>query len=35
MDREKVKRTVNIFLDRATDAQLRLICMVAYHITKR
>lgn len=35
MDREKVIKATNAFLNKATDAQLRLICMVAYHITKR
>lgn len=34
MDREKMKRNINRFLDRATDTQLRVICLVAYHITK-
>lgn len=34
MDREKVKRNINRWLDKATDAELRAICMAAYHITK-
>lgn len=34
MNREKIKKLVNRFLDKATDAELRAICMAAYHITK-
>lgn len=35
MDREKAIRNVTRFLNKATDAELRAICMAAYHITKR
>lgn len=34
MDREKVKRNINRWLDKASDAQLRVIAMVSYHITR-
>ena len=34
MDRDKVKRNINRLMDRATDTELRLLYMVAYHITK-
>lgn len=35
VDREKVKRNINRWLDKATDAELRAISMAAYHITKK
>ena len=35
MDREKAIRNITRFLNKATDAELRAICMAAYHITKR
>lgn len=34
MNRDKVKATINRMMDKATDAQLRAIFLVAYHITK-
>ena len=34
MNREKVKALIIRLLDKATDAQLRVICMVAYHVTR-
>ena len=34
MDREKARRFINRCLDQATDAELRAMCMAAYHITK-
>lgn len=34
MDREKAKRFLCRCLDKATDAELRAICITAYHITK-
>lgn len=34
MDRDKAKRFLNRCLDKATDAEIRAICMAAYHITK-
>lgn len=35
MDRDKAIRSINRFLSKATDAELRAICVAAYHITKR
>ena len=35
MNREKMKQFVNRCVDKATDAELRVICMTSYHITKR
>ena len=35
VDREKTIRCITRFLNKATDAELRAICMAAYHITKR
>lgn len=34
MNREKVKATIIRQLDKATDAQLRVLALVAYHVTK-
>ena len=34
MNRDKVKSLIVRLLDKATDAQLRVIFMVAYHITR-
>ena len=34
MNRDKVKQLVIRCMDKATDAQLRVISMVAYHVTK-
>lgn len=35
VDREKVKQFVKRCMDKATDAELRAIGMVAYHVTKK
>jgi hypothetical protein len=35
VDRDKAIRNINRFLNKATDAELRAICVAAYHITKR
>ena len=34
MDREKVIRFIKSRVDKASDAQLRVIALVSYHITK-
>ena len=35
MNREKMKQFVQRCMEKATDAELRTICMVAHHITKK
>lgn len=35
MNRDKAVQFVKRCLDKSSDAELRAICMAAYHITKR
>lgn len=34
MNRDKAKQYVNRCMDKASDAQLRVIALVAHHVTK-
>lgn len=34
MNREKVRQTIIRYMDKASDVELRVIALVAYHVTK-